>query len=188
MKPSGGDSIQVVRPLFQEEGDGAIPISPLQLHFIKCPIRKALSLNMKWHSTLPNIINWQACFAYHAEYRNAYYAVAIWGPPIARLFNNCNYLELRRFAIANNAPRNTATRMMRVMAMLIKKDHPQIRRFISYQDTDVHSGTIYKAAGWKANGFRKGGLNAWSSNVRTRNLCQAIGDKIRWEYELCPAK
>lgn len=179
-----GDSTQVVRPLFQEEGDGAIPISPLQLIIVLCPIRKAIQLNRAWHSRLPEIKNWQSCFAYTAEYAGHYYAVALWGPPIARLFNGKNYLELRRMAIAPGAPKNTASRMLSIMTKLLRKSHPSIVKFVSYQDTDVHQGTIYKASGWQIGGTRKGGTLAWDSLTRKRNLCVASGDKIRWEYQL----
>ena len=49
-------------------------------------------------------------------------------------------------AIASDAPKYTATRMLSIMVKRIKKEFPDIVRLISYQDTEVHKGTIYKAA------------------------------------------
>jgi hypothetical protein len=179
-----GDGVEIARPLFQEEGDGVIPISPLQIIITKCNIKKAVQLNRAWHSRLPEIVNWQACFSYVAEFGGRYWAVAIWGPPIARLFNGLGYLELRRMAIRDDAPKNTASRMLAVMTRFIKRDMPDTKKLLSYQDSAVHSGTIYNAAGWQPRGFRKGGALIWNNNVRKRNLSQADGDKIRWERDL----
>ena len=32
---------------------------------------------------------------------------------------------------------------------------PEVPLLISYQDTDVHTGTIYKAAGWREDGSQR---------------------------------
>ena len=179
-----GDSIRVVHSLFQEEDDGSIPISPLQLEVSRMYIKDALLLNDLWHSRLPNLTNWQGCVAYGSFYENKYYACAVWGRPIAREFNGRNYYELRRMAIADDAPKNTASRMIKLMRLDIKKTMPEIVKLISYQDTDVHHWTIYKASGCVEGGRRKGGKQAWTSNQRKRANCPASGDKIRWEYDL----
>jgi hypothetical protein len=104
--------------------------------------------------------------------------------PVARLFNGKNYLELRRMAISAEAPKNTASRMISIMVKAIRRAKPHIVKLISYQDTDVHSGTIYKASGWVEAATRKGGDDAWSCNVRKRAKTPASGDKIRWEKDL----
>jgi hypothetical protein len=85
-------------------------------------------------------------------------------------------------AIADDAPKNTASRMIGWMLRELRKTG-EYTKAISYQDTAVHAGTIYKASGWVARGFRKGGKDTWSNNVRKRNECQADGDKVRWEYD-----
>ncbi|MGD0591078.1 MAG: hypothetical protein ABSA44_09805 [Bacteroidota bacterium] len=92
-------------------------------------------------------------------------------------------------AIAPDAPRYTASRMLGIMAKLIKSKFPQIINLISYQDKEVHKGTIYKAAGWKAIQEHKGGswnrpnaTNSWNGKKRTRpDLNKATGAKVRWE-------
>ena len=95
-------------------------------------------------------------------------------------------------AIAPDAPKNTASRMLAIMARLIKRKFPNVVMLISYQDTEVHTGTIYKAAGWVQGSFHHGG--SWYrpnsvnlSNQRPRgrpDLNKAIGPKIRWQKEI----
>ena len=53
---------------------------------------------------------------------------------------------------------------------------------VSYQDVDVHHGTIYKAANWVSKGQLS--LLDWSTPDRKRNALQSDSAKIRWEYPL----
>jgi len=184
----GGESIRVVHPLFQTEGGGSTPTSPLQLHIGQIHIMQAIQLNATWHSRLPNVIRGNidrnrhsVCYA--AEYANVFYAVAIWSSPVARKLatSGDEWLELRRMAIANDAPKNTASRMISVMVRMIKIAFPSITRVISYQDTAVHAGTIYKASGWKREATSTD-ADGWQS--RNRRLNQATGTKIRWGKDL----
>lgn len=177
----GGDGIRVVHPLFQEEGGGSIPTSPLQLVFGRIDARLARDLVRTWHSRLPEITNWQVCsHCYGAESDGIWYAAAMRGPPIAREFNGRGYAELRRFAIAPDAPKNTASRMLGWMARDIRKEG--FVKAISYQDTEVHAGTIYKAVGWVVGGEKKNIGTGW--NTRKRNAMQTASNKFRWELAL----
>jgi hypothetical protein len=185
------DSIRVLHPLFQEGGGGSIPTSSLQLHVGQISVDLAIDLVALWHSRLPivnksNIQRTKHLWCVGAEYSGKWYACAIWTNPISPTYADAPYLELRRFAIASDAPKNTASRLIGVMTRQIKKKFPSIERLISYQDTDVHMGTIYAASGWVASGHRKGGDNIWTTSNRKRNIQQATGDKIRWEYPLTP--
>jgi hypothetical protein len=90
------------------------------------------------------------------------------------------WLELRRLAIAPDAPKNTATRMMGFMARDIRKRHPEINRLISYQDTEVHKGTIYKAAGWSEGNRSTVSGKGWCTPGHS-TFMQTTADKIRWE-------
>ena len=146
-----GDSIRVVHPLFQTESDGSTPISPLQLEVLECHVETACALNRHWHSRLPriepnNVYRSPPSVCYAAIYDNIYYASAIWSAPVARGLNGKNFIELRRLAIAPDAPKNTASRMLKIMRLSIKKKFPQVVSLISYQDTEVHTGGIYAAA------------------------------------------
>ena len=175
-----GDCIRVVHPLFQEEGSGSTPTSPLQLQIGRMDVWRAIELNRAWHSRLPDFASPPGhCIAYGAEFDSTFYAVAIWSPPVARMLNGRGMYELRRLAIADDAPKNTATRMLRIMRLIVGKTFPAIRTLISYQDTGAHAGTIYKAAGWTATNTDPGG--EWSRPSRQRAKAQASTPKIRWE-------
>lgn len=175
------DDVRVTCPLFQEEYGGATPTSTLQLHFSRMEIKRALRLNDEWHSRLPKLTNWPGCFAYGAECGNVVYAVAIWGRPVAREFNGRGYIELRRMAIADDAPKNTGTRMIGWMLRTLKKSG-EYTKAISYQDTAVHDGTIYKGSGWIVGGVKKNIGTGW--NTRKRSAMQTTADKVRWEFPL----
>ena len=183
MSFQSGDSIRVVHPLFHVEGGGSIPTSPLQLNIGEISLDLAISLNALWHSRLPVVVKSNVqrvrhniCFG--AEYAGVFYASAIWTDPIARLLNGRNWLELRRLAISDDAPRNTASRILKIMAMQIVKKWPHIERLVSYQDCDVHSGTIYAASGWTVEAENKNG--SWIRESRDRSFPQAPGRKVRW--------
>ncbi len=183
------DDARVACPLFQAEYGGSTPTSALQLKISKCNVHLACKLNGMWHSRFPRI-EWSnvvrnkdyACFT--AECNNLYYAVAIWSSPVAanRLKNGSTALELRRMAIAEGAPDNTASRMMKIMRLMVAKQMPHITVLLSYQDTEVHKGTIYKASGWKAVACNKG--MDWTTGTRKRNNAQSLAAKVRWEYTL----
>ncbi len=190
---TGVDSIRIVRPLFQEDDGGLIPTSTLQLTCGVITVPKAMSLNRLWHSRLSvtvrgNIDRNTHKVCYGAEFCGVFYACAIWTTPVAGrgLTKSEHWLELRRFAISDDSPRNTATRMLSWMVRDIRKRFPSVRRLISYQDTDVHEGVIYKAAGWSV-GHKVTDTN-WglrrSKSGRKRNPVIAPGVKIRWEKKV----
>lgn len=176
------DDARIACPLFQAEYGGEVPTSALQLRIGKIDVRLALKLNRRWHSRLPELVNWQGCEAYGAECNNIYYAAAMWGQPVARMLNGRGWYELRRMAIADDAPPNTASRMLRVMRLLIAKARPDVVKLISYQDTEVHTGTIYRAAGWIIGSRSEGG--EWSRPSRFREKVTTGAEKLRWEYTL----
>jgi hypothetical protein len=103
-------------------------------------------------------------------------------------------VELRRFAIAPDAPKFTASRMLKVMRILIARRWPDLSRAISYQAVGIHDGTIYKAAGWRNANYSN--YSEWGTRRRrkraagfrvapsTRKPSQIKCDKIRWEIEL----
>jgi hypothetical protein len=68
------------------------------------------------------------------------------------------------------------------MVMMIRKKFPELNRLISYQDTEVHHGTIYKASGWTIGGESEG--ISWTNKTRQRNKEQTMAKKIRWEKQL----
>ncbi len=179
----GADSIRVMCPLFHAGEGGSIPTSALQLRFEPCAMDVAIDLNRHWHSRLPiiNAGNVLGGMAFGAEHAGIWYAVAIWSKPVARLLPQKTWLELRRFAIAPDAPKNTASRMIGWMVREIRRKRPEIETVVSYQDKDVHTGTIYRASGWKPVTLADPRSRPWNNAARVRNEEQSKAEKQRWE-------
>ena len=180
------DSTRVVCPLFQTEDGGSIPASTLQLIFEPCPRKYAALLNQQWHSRLPRV-EWQnMTFAFHARYGDVSYAVALWSNPVARLLPQ-KWIELRRMACSPEMPRNGASAFLAWMVRWFRKNHRDRERLISYQDTEVHSGTIYKAQGWVVGNIGRTG-DSWKRVNRDRPMLNGVetiaSAKIRWEKSL----
>lgn len=177
------------RDLIKFSCEKTLPNSPKDFEVIEIGAKLACNLNKQWHSRLPKI-HWSnvvrnthyVCFA--AEFKGNYYAVGIWSSPVAqnRFKDGKTMLELRRLAICDECPKNTASRMIKMMIKKIRLKFPEIKRLISYQDTDVHKGTIYSASNWK-NSSESVGVS-WTTKNRKRNPDQTTAKKIRWEYSL----
>lgn len=188
-----GEKAVAAYPLFQGERGGSIPTSPLQLHIIEIGMRLAQELNQQWHSLLPktdlgNLLCGNTSVAYAAEFDDMYYGVGIWSQPIIASICDGKTIELRRLAIAGEAPKYTATRMIGMMRKLVKRKWSFLEKAISYQSIDVHDGTIYKASGWipvgrivKARPQRFSGVNP---NTRATGPLQTKSRKQRWECKL----
>ena len=178
-----GDA-RVACPLFQAEYGGSKPTSALQLKVQKCGWHLFVKLTDLWHSRLPKAgAYYTNGIFFVAECNNLYYATAGWSEPIAIGLNGKHCFELRRFAIAPDAPKNTATRLLSVMIRKIKAERPDVERLVSYQDTEVHKGTIYKASGWKIARVMPDGEKSWDTHCRPSAL-QSTAPKTRWELAL----
>lgn len=195
MKPVCVDSARVARPLFLEAGGGSSPTSTLHardLHFGLCAVSHAVRLTRIWHSRLPNTQAGPWEFAFAAEHGDVTYAVALWNTPSARCLPQ-HWLELRRLACAPDVPRFTPSRFLAWMVRWFRERHPTRERCISYQDTAVHTGTIYKAAGWMCASVSKPRIRDRSKNRTSTsrayrsNLNGVSVDstaKARWEITL----
>ncbi|MBT9164045.1 MAG: hypothetical protein DDT23_00034 [candidate division WS2 bacterium] len=171
--------------LFEEKAEPLA--SPKLLTCSEINVIRACNLNRRWHSRLPeihwsNVVRSKHYICYGAFYNNVVYAVAIWSSPVAanRFKNGDTLLELRRMAISPEAPKYTATWMLSRMIKDIKKRFPKITRLISYQDTEVHKGTIYAAANWTKCSETK--YIDWTTRKRKRSEAQSKANKVRWEY------
>jgi hypothetical protein len=155
----------------------------LSLRFETIDLSLALCLNRIWHSHLPQLDKRVASWlCYGAKCDDRFHAAAVWSLPIARLLpQDGSCLELRRFAIAPSTPKNSASRMLGWMARDIARSLPNVHRLVSYQDCDVHKGTIYKAAGWIPASTPSGG--DWN-NASRRRSARRIRRKVRWELVL----
>ena len=186
-----GGGVMSAQQTIQFEGSGSIPTSPHQIILKEIKAQTASLLNERWHSRLPKI-HWSnivrnthyVCYGYY--FNEKVIGVAIWSSPVAqnRFENGKKILELRRMALGEDCPKNTASWSIGVMVRLIRKKFPELERLISYQDMDVHKGTIYKASGWEPANKTK--FASWTNKQRKRNKDQATGDKTRWELYLSP--
>lgn len=182
MSESRADGVRVAYPLFQAEGSGAIPTSALCLFFRVVDMKTAKALNRLWHSRLPKFRRPACRIAYAAECDDVFYATAIWTNPLARMLPQLEWLELNRMAIAPDAPKNTASRMLAWMARDVRKRFPDVTRLISYQEVEHHTGCIYRAAGWVATELSEGG--DWNTASKPREKAERAGPKQRWEKVL----
>ena len=178
-------------PLFRNYIENIALTSPKQLEIRECKAQYACELNGLWHSRFPaidwsNVVRNQDYICFAAYHQAIAVAVAIWSSPIAanRMNEGKSALELRRMAISDKCPKNTASYMIAKMRKTIECKMPHLTLLVSYQDTDVHSGTIYKASGWIAATTAKG--QSWTNETRNRNTEQSLAPKTRWEYRLKP--
>jgi hypothetical protein len=190
MTPDCGDSTTGSTTAFPAANSGSNPTSPLQFHFQRIANKAGVAANEEWHSILPSIPVFHVQIAYGAFFEDRLYAVALWGRPVARTICGLGYLELRRMAISENAPKNTASRMLAWMAKDIRKIRTDIVKLISYQDTSHHKGTIYKAAGWtpvdrSASPVNWGGASqTLTPPTRKRSTKLLMAPKVRWEFDI----
>ena len=189
-----GDELRDSTPLFRDVIGSSKPTSVNQLVLVECKATHACKLNAVWHSRFPkidwsNVVRNTHSVCYVFEYEGVAYAVAIWSSPIAgnRLKDGNRLLELRRMAVAPDAPKNCASRMLSIMRRKIELKFKDIIRLISYQDTEVHKGTIYKASGWRCASTQDVAVD-WTTSKRKRAKAQSGAPKIRWEYDLTDRK
>jgi len=146
-------------------------------------------LNQKWHSRLPRVEWGTMSYAFHARCGDMSYAVALWSNPVTNNLPS-HWLELRRLAISSDAPKNTASSFIGWMVRWFRKKAPQHERLISYQDCDVHLGTIYRASGWRVG--RIGLSGDWNHKSRFRPTKNGIetnrSEKVRWEKTISTPK
>ncbi len=185
-----GHADRSMNPLWQEEVESALTVRELSCD--RCSISLARALNSAWHSRLPHTQSgpWQYAFAAH---KNGWvYAVALWHNPSARMLPS-HWLELRRLAIAPDAPHCTASWMLSRMIRWFRRNTPERERAISYQDCAVHQGTIYRAAGWEVGLVAKPRLRDRSVARRgtrrdyrndSNGKKPAGSAKVRWEKAL----
>lgn len=160
-----------------------------------CPSLEAVEFVAAWHSRLPRCQYGPWQYAFRAHLDGHVYAVALWNNPSARTLPS-HWLELRRMACSPDAPRNTASRFLAQMVRYFEASCPEAERVISYQDTAVHTGTIYRAAGWDAAHTSKPRVRDRSKNrVGTKRAYRSnlngvepdASAKVRWEKTLRPS-
>lgn len=159
-------------PLF-EQPTGNPPRRATDLAVERCTVEHARRLVERWHSRMPvtQAGPWQYAFAARCD--GITYGVALWHNPSARMLP-AHWIELRRMAVAPDAPHCTASRMLGQMARWFRINCPERERLISYQDMEVHAGTIYRAAGWTR-------TNVTAARQRDRSQNRPSGRRYRWD-------
>jgi hypothetical protein len=173
------DGLPVLRPLFGLHARTR-PDGPRALLVERCDVSTVIALNASWHSVLPSVGPNFGVFGYVATYLDVIYASALWSRPIAanRLSNGFQKMELRRMAVGPDAPRHTASWFLAVMSRLVLR-LPSVVGLVSYQATDVHRGTMYKAAGWRSCGEQP--FTSWNTHSRRPAGDVNVSAKVRWE-------
>ena len=173
-------------PLFQPV-ESLPPQKASQLVIHPAPIPFVRSLVAAWHSRVPVTQTGPWIIGYAATYEGTAFGVALWHNPSARTLPH-DWLELRRLAIADDAPHCTASRMLGQMRRDISTRFPDCPHLISYQDEDIHTGTIYRAAGWEPEFYSpprqrdRTGRKSNGSLLRTiaNGISSDVAGKIRW--------
>jgi hypothetical protein len=142
-----------ISPLFAPE-EAVAPTRATQLALEPCDPQLAREFVGAWHSRLPTTQVGPWLLAFVAHYQFTSFGAALWHNPSARGLPD-DWLELRRLAIPDDAPPHAASWMLGAMRRWIGANMPRVSRLISYQDVEVHTGTIYKAAGWEPAYFSK---------------------------------
>lgn len=157
-----------------------------------CSIDESRDFIAQWHSRLPNTQRGPWQYAFEAVSDDQRYATALWHNPSTRSLPH-HWLELRRMAVANNAPHCTASWFLGQMTRWFRRECPNRERVISYQDLAVHTGTIYLAAGWtpayvSRPRIRDRSKNRVGCNRLYRSNLNGIAvdaaPKVRWEKML----
>lgn len=176
--------VRDARPLFQEEGSGSIPTSALQFWFSKIKQEPAKALNRLWHSRFPETDTAATRVCHVAEFKGIYFAVAIWCNPSSPKLPQLEWLMLKRWAIAPEAPKNTGSRMESWMVRDVRRRFPEVTTLVSYSDADTHDGAIYKACGWtegETTERKTEGRKNWHNRERRRRMRNEPCERVtRW--------
>lgn len=146
-----GDSLMEEHDLFQGQGGGSAPTSPLQFKVYECLFGKIQHIFRDFHYK-SNHIGGGITQCYQLNYGGGVFGGAIIGKlrhDKTYSKNGKKYLELRRFACRDDCPKNTESYFISKIIMYLKKSNIS-DGLISYSDLSVgHVGTIYKASNFK---------------------------------------
>ena len=175
---------RMMHPLFQEGQGGSIPTSTLSLWFSEIDLDRAKELNRLWHRTLPDFGGGGCRAAFVAECSGLFYAVAIWTNPSSPKLPQLGWIQLKRMAIADDAPKNTASRMGGWMRREIIRRYPEVTTLVSYQDCEEHDGTIYAAMGWEKGEIEERTGSGWTNRHRGNQVSDKPRLVRRWTKEI----
>ena len=148
-----GDCSSVADRPLPEADDGSIPIR--SLHIAECGVQDIKSFIERWHYSHTIFgCTTSACFS--VTYDGLIVGAAIFGLPAgmgvaAKYSGGAKLLELRKFCLADDVPRNGESRVLGVMFRKLKAAGVGV--ILSYADpAHGHAGTIYRATGFEYRG------------------------------------
>lgn len=98
-----------------------------------------------------------------------------------------NKWELRRMWLGDKCARNSESRCLRIAARIIKQLCPHVNLIYSYSDVSIeHQGTIYKAAGFRFDGWTSLSNSNWNTYGDTKEFSDSglTVKKKRWVLPL----
>ncbi len=151
-----GESIRVVHPLFQEEGGGSTPTSPLHFEIRSISNSAAEQWVKKWHysARIPTGKNISYClYADHSPYAVIVYGIGV-NPYQAKFLGVSNVLEIKR--MCRSEPRLDGFPLSKFISITSKMVKKQFNYdcLVAFADPEHgHEGTVYKAAGFTLHGL-----------------------------------
>lgn len=147
-------------PLFQEEGGGAVPTSPLQLYVKRINKLTAKNFYAKWHYL--GKTGFISTDNYGAYYDGRLVGSISYGSPNATEMKGYfdrrhqrGWFEIKRLALTDECPKNSESRFISISLRLLRKTS-KVVGIVTLADSWVgHTGTIYKATGFKYLGLSK---------------------------------
>lgn len=100
-----------------------------------------------WHSWRKAPQGWRVAFVLTDGI--VIHGVSTFGRPVARREDQLTTLEHTRMALADTAPRNSASFFMAKCRAWIRDNMPDIVRLISYVPSREYSGITYRADNWR---------------------------------------
>jgi len=105
--------------------------------------------------------------------------------------------ELRKMHLSDLLPRNSESRALSILVLLVRKHYPHVKAIITYCDTE-EKAAAYKAAGWKPGRSQQylrevkvGGRWLSVRDANRRGMTKQATEKryesrCKWIYPLCP--
>ena len=151
--------------LFQGQDGGSIPTSAHQ--FIVRPISKLTANRFIERHHYLGITPFLSTYHYGAYFGDLIYGAIAFGTPnatdISGLFSKNNQdgvLEIKRLAMTDSAPKNSESRFIAISVRLLRREYP-LRLLVTYADSSLHVGTIYKASGFEYVGLTATKCDFW---------------------------
>lgn len=172
----------------------------MEIHTIAKPLAKEFIARHHYARTSPSTV--VTCHGLFHDGRLV--GVALWGygvrpmHTIKKVFPSLSvkeYLELNRFCILDEMPRNTETQFLKLCIEKIQAQSPNIKVLLSWADgLRGKPGYVYQAANWHYGGFIKSDFyiaedgevvhpRLLITRYKTRTVWQSLGLRHAWGYQ-----